>query len=184
MTARTVGPLVLGLTVLISTGVGGITGSMGSPEEADWSGVTAVAPVPVQYAPVQGSINWTLISATGLCGPPESFSATVQFFGNGTGGSPPYTFYWTFGDGSAASTLQNPEHKYTTAPDVAMLTVMDSEDSHENTSTTLAFATSCPSETVAPLTGGATVILVFGAAAGIVVGSLSYRRRRGRRELG
>jgi PKD repeat protein len=38
----------------------------------------------------------------------------IQFSGSATGGAPPYTWAWNFGDG-ANSTAQNPTHIYTTA---------------------------------------------------------------------
>jgi len=37
----------------------------------------------------------------------------IQFTGFASGGSEPYTWYWTFGDGGS-STVQNPTHAYTT----------------------------------------------------------------------
>ena len=35
----------------------------------------------------------------------------IQFYGSATGGSKPYSWYWTFGDGQS-SNLQNPTHTY------------------------------------------------------------------------
>lgn len=50
---------------------------------------------------------------------------TVQFTGGATGGEAPYSYAWTFGDGSS-STQQNPTHTYTAAGDYAAeLTVTD-----------------------------------------------------------
>jgi len=60
-------------------------------------------------------------------GPYSSDTATpVQFTGTATGGTPPYTWAWQFGDG-ATSTDQNPTHTYT-APGTYQvhLTVTDS----------------------------------------------------------
>ncbi len=51
----------------------------------------------------------------------------VQFTGSASGGTGPYTYSWNFGDGSAASTDQNPSHTYTVAGTFnAVLTVKDS----------------------------------------------------------
>ena len=51
---------------------------------------------------------------------------TVAFTGTAGGGMAPYSYSWNFGDGSAASTSQNPSHAYTAAgTDVAILTVTD-----------------------------------------------------------
>jgi PKD repeat protein len=50
----------------------------------------------------------------------------VNFTGSATGGSSPYSFSWTFGDGGS-STSQNPSHTYSSAGDfTATLTVTDS----------------------------------------------------------
>src|SRR5205807_2131977 len=40
---------------------------------------------------------------------------TVAFTGTAGGGMAPYSYSWNFGDGSAASTSQNPSHAYTAA---------------------------------------------------------------------
>src|SRR5260370_19323744 len=50
----------------------------------------------------------------------------VSFTGAATGGTAPYSYGWNFGDGSAASTVQNPSHTYNTARTyTATLTVTD-----------------------------------------------------------
>ena len=74
---------------------------------------------------IQGS---TPLSAT-ASGTPTTGNAplNVSFAGSATGGTAPYTYSWNFGDGSAASTVQNPSHTYTAAgSDTATLTVTDS----------------------------------------------------------
>jgi PKD repeat protein len=68
------------------------------------------------------AVNWDDLSVTPTA-PPLSCDAggpytgetgtAVQFSGTATGGTLPYTWAWTFGDG-ATSTLQNPTHTYTT----------------------------------------------------------------------
>jgi PKD repeat protein len=61
----------------------------------------------------------------------------VSFTGSATGGTAPYTYSWNFGDGSAASTTQNPSHSYGTAGTyTATLTVTDAASpAHTATST-------------------------------------------------
>jgi PKD repeat protein len=61
----------------------------------------------------------------------------VNFTGSATGGTAPYTYSWNFGDGSAASTTQNPSHTYTAAGTyTATLTVTDAASpAHTATST-------------------------------------------------
>lgn len=50
---------------------------------------------------------------------------TVYFAGSASGGTPPYSWHWDFGDGTT-STLQNPTHTYATAGNfTATLTVTD-----------------------------------------------------------
>jgi len=45
-------------------------------------------------------------------GPSSGFvNESVQFYGNASGGEPPYSWYWDFGDGNT-SALQNPTHIY------------------------------------------------------------------------
>src|SRR5207253_2177884 len=51
---------------------------------------------------------------------------TVAFTGTAGGGMAPYSYSWNFGDGSAASTSQNPSHAYTSASQfTAVLTLTD-----------------------------------------------------------
>jgi PKD repeat protein len=51
----------------------------------------------------------------------------VSFTGSASGGTPPYSYSWNFGDGSATSTAQNPSHTYGNAGNyTATLTVTDS----------------------------------------------------------
>src|SRR5262249_39992889 len=72
---------------------------------------------------------------------------TVAFTATATGGTPPYSYSWNFGDGSATSTLQNPSHTYSTAGTyTATLTVTDS-------STPVKTATSSVTITASPIAG-------------------------------
>jgi PKD repeat protein len=71
----------------------------------------------------------------------------VAFTGTATGGTPPYGYSWNFGDGSAASTLQNPSHTYSSAATyTATLTVADS-------SSPVKTATSSVTITASPIAG-------------------------------
>jgi PKD repeat protein len=74
---------------------------------------------------IQGS---TPLSAA-ASGSPTTGNAplSVSFTGSATGGKAPYSYSWNFGDGSAASTAQNPSHSYSAACTcTATLTVTDS----------------------------------------------------------
>ena len=56
----------------------------------------------------------------------------IQFHGSASGGSPPYSWHWDFGDG-ATSNEQNPKHAYNKAGNyIATLTVTDSEGNTAN----------------------------------------------------
>jgi PKD repeat protein len=84
--------------------------ALGDPFEALWT---------------QGSVPLTATAA----GTPTTGNAPlkVSFTGSASGGTAPYSYSWNFGDGSAASTAQNPSHTYSNAGTyTATLTVTDS----------------------------------------------------------
>jgi PKD repeat protein len=65
----------------------------------------------------------------------------VSFTGSASGGTPPYSYSWNFGDGSAASTAQNPSHTYSNAGNyTATLTVTDSAAPASTASSTVAIS--------------------------------------------
>ena len=80
---------------------------------------------PLEDLWIQGSTPLTAAAA----GTPATGNAplNVTFSGSATGGTAPYSYSWNFGDGSGASTAQNPSHTYPAAGTfTAVLTVTDS----------------------------------------------------------
>ncbi len=126
---------------------------------------------------VEASATWNEVSATGLCGPPGTYSLTVHLFGNATGGTLPYTYSWDFGDGSPVSALQNPEHTYTTYPYIATLTVTDARGNQSSTSVTIPGVTATCTTVVPVVLQPSLIVLGIGAGLGIVVGLVAYRRK-------
>src|SRR2546421_1350421 len=100
---------------------------------------------PLEDLWVQGA---TPLSATASGTPPTGNAPlNVAFTGSASGGAAPYSFSWNFGDGSATSTLQNPNHTYKSAATyTATLTVADS-------SSPVKTATSSVTITASPVAG-------------------------------
>jgi PKD repeat protein len=68
---------------------------------------------------------------------------TVNFTGTASGGTPPYSYSWNFGDGSATSTAQNPSHSYNTAGTyTATLTAKDSSSPQKTASSSVSITAS------------------------------------------
>jgi PKD repeat protein len=93
---------------------------------------------------------------------------SVAFTGTATGGTPPYTYSWSFGDGSANSTTQNPSHTYNTAGTyTATLTITDSASPAHNASSTVSI-TASPIAATAP--GAPTGLTAMAANKAVTLG--------------
>ena len=74
----------------------------------------------------------------------------LNFYSTTTGGTPPYTFLWDFGDGTT-STLENPTHTYASnGPYTVTLTVNDTLDWDSHTIEIVNFQPNRPPEIYAP----------------------------------
>ena len=142
-------------------GDGSAASTVQNPSHSYTSACTCTATLTVtdSSAPVKtATSNVTItVSAVGnplaatASGTPTSGQTplNVAFTGTATGGNPAYGYSWNFGDGSAASTLQNPSHSYTSACTcTATLTVTDS-------SAPVKTATSNVTITASPIAGTA-----------------------------
>jgi PKD repeat protein len=104
---------------------------------------------------------------------------TVNFKGSASGGTSPYSYRWTFGDGGS-STSQNPSHTYSSAGTyTATLTVTDSTSATNSKSLTIT-VTSAPSQLAAnvlasPSSGQAPLTVNFTGSATGGVTPYSYR---------
>jgi len=75
----------------------------------------AVALINISVSALTATITWNLTAPL-----------IVRFTGNASGGTPPYTYHWEFGDGQASSD-QNPSHAYSAAGSYSVsLAVTDS----------------------------------------------------------
>jgi DNA-binding beta-propeller fold protein YncE len=161
--------------------VGGPLGYAASPASGSVKVNGSHLSVSITFAsvqpPLQASAAYREVSAAGLCGPPGAYSLTVRLFGNGSGGSLPYTFAWTFGDGSPASAIQDPEHTYANYPEVATLTVTDHSGNHSSTSVTIQGVTATCTSRAPILPASSLIVLGIGAGLGLVVGLVAYRRK-------
>jgi PKD repeat protein len=96
---------------------------------------------------------------------------TVTFTGSASGGQPPYSYAWNFGDGSAIDTRQNPTHTYTSAGSYAVtLTVTDAasataQDTHLTITVSSAGGCTVTCQASVPTTGSVGTAITFTATA-------------------
>ncbi|TMI08717.1 PKD domain-containing protein [Candidatus Bathyarchaeota archaeon] len=106
------------LFLLLITNVFGAT-------SVSFQNTTTINPPPPLRASASASPNPAKVNQ------PASFSCAA------TGGIQPYSYSWTFGDGTSG-TVQNPTHTYTTlGPMIATCTVTDQIGTSANDSTTV-----------------------------------------------
>jgi PKD repeat protein len=106
---------------------------------------TATATVQITVSAVGGQLTATATAST----PSGQIPLTVDFTGSASGGTPPYSYLWNFGDGSATTTAQNPSHTFTTAGTYTVtLTATDSSSPPNSVNATLTITASPIAATV------------------------------------
>ena len=100
---------------------------------------------------------------------------TVSFNGSATGGTSPYAFGWSFGDGAASAT-QNPSHTYTAAGTyTATLTVRDAVAAVSSSTVTVVVSPALSaSSSATPLSGEAPLAVAFTGTTSGGLGSFTY----------
>jgi YVTN family beta-propeller protein len=165
--------------------VGAPTGYEASPAsgilEIDASGITRTITLS-KIPQILAWANWTSLGGTGPCCPSCVFTETVQFFGNGSGGSPPYSYSWTFEPGGGSSEAQNPQYTFTSSAATAVLVVGDRSGDQASRELNMTWSSSCPSSPATPgMAGSATLTWgILGAATivAVAVGAVAWRRSR------
>jgi hypothetical protein len=137
-----------------------------------WSG----SPTITQTGPLGTHASEGTISFPNGCG---NLPAVVSFQSNTTGGNPPYSYQWSFGDGTPNATQANPDHAYAAFGSYSVeLKVSDAL--HESAYSNITAHVGAP-----PCTGMLethyTPAVVWGVVAGIAVGMVAVGAYFGRR---
>ena len=120
-----------------------------------------------QYANVVNVVAPPILPIAKATATPTSGNSplTVTFSGSATSGTPPYTYSWSYGDGSAMSTAQNPVHVYNSSGTyAAKLTVTDSASQVGAASVSITVTSPSPVSASAqgtPTTGSAPLTVAF-----------------------
>jgi PKD repeat protein len=124
------------------------------------------------------TISVELEALAGTSASSGSAPLTVSFVGQAQGGTPPYRYEWSFGDG-ASSIAQDPRHTYNeTGQYTVVLTVLDRDANRSTSTLVIEVGGASPFIGWEVLGAGAGAALVLAA----VWGTLAVRQQRRRRE--
>jgi len=150
------------------------------PYKGDWAWLGSWVELRLQSSPLNYNWNiWVKTDGTNSTlianahGPYTGVvNVPIQFTGSATGGTLPYTWLWSFGDGGT-STQQNPSHSYQSAGVYTVnLTVTDSHSTRAWNLTTATIVSPLVANAHGPYTGFVNVPIAFtGSATG---GTLPY----------
>ncbi len=122
----------------------------------DSLGTTAVSQtVSIQVAPAALPLTATASALPTTGNAPLS----VQLTGGASGGTSPYTWFWTFGDGSAFSVAQNPAHTYSSAGNYTATLVVNDSAGHSNSASVLISVGSAPPSQLAVSASGPSSVV-------------------------
>ena len=127
---------------------------------------SASASVQIKVNSVGGTLTATA-AATPTSG---QIPLTAKFTGSATGGTAPYIYSWNFGDGSQASTTQDPSHAYATAGTyTATLTVTDSSTPAKNSNASVTINAWPVGGTIPGAPTGHALIVTASAGSGEII---------------
>jgi PKD repeat protein len=145
--------------------------------DASGASATASSPLTVNLAPVVG-LTWS----GGLAACSGSESSTVTLVANGTRGTGPLTYAWSFGDGTMSAANATVRHTYATLGSFrASVTVTDASGANASASTSVTTTAPPCAPPVTPSGGSTDIYWIAGGivvVAAVVVVALLVRRRR------
>jgi len=131
-------------------------------------------------ARAQLNISIKLQAIAGLSVASDAAPFTVSFVGQAQGGVPPYSYSWSFGDGTSNSSVQDPSHTYASSGAyTAVLTVVDSKGNRSSSSLNLHLGTTVSPQGNTNGTSWYGEFLIAAAIAGVV--AIAWGIDRGRR---
>lgn len=148
--------LLLGVLVAASMGFGGSS----PPVRTSLQGAEITAPVNASA----NFAGWTWFGTGAPCEAGSHLTYVAHFFGNASGGEPPYRFAWNFGDGSPLAGTPNATHVFLSGAGgwTVDLTATDSAGTNGTASVQVSLPVfSCPAEAPGPSSPWQLLLVVF-----------------------